>query len=370
MWRGWFVHLASLTVADFRNYASLQLELPAEGAVFRGPNGSGKTNLLESIHVLCMGRSQRGSSRADMIRHGAQAASLLAVYRTSDNRRVEAHIGFDRAGTVSMSRDGVPVATRREWFSGVPVVSLGPDDLRMVAGGPSERRRYLDMLASQVDSSYLEALIRYNKALSNRNRLLGAGGHGELLDIYEDQLSEQGDIVEQGRARIIDMCQEWFAADYSEIAGENEAASLSFRPSVGGSKAGAGQWRDVFYNTLKNNRKRDIDLGYSSSGPHRDDLYISLDKKPARTFASQGQLRSLALALRLCAIRCIQKHFEGPLVVLVDDAFSELDDRRISRVYPLIRQRGQVLMATPVDRIPMQLDIPQFSVSSGTVALR
>ncbi|MBD3239276.1 MAG: DNA replication and repair protein RecF [Chitinivibrionales bacterium] len=362
------VFVSSLTLSDFRNYAHLSIELPPEGALFQGPNGSGKTNLLEAVHLLCVGRSQRSGPRAQMIRHSAPAASVRATFQAGiDTGRTDAHIGFDRAGTVRMTRDGRVVATRREWFGGATVVALGPEDLRLVDGGPGERRRFLDMLLSQVDGDYLSALLQYNRALANRNRVLADQGADRLCDVYEETMVRHGRYLYERRARIVDLCQDWFARYYAEISDAAEAASLQFRPSISPSDTGFSEWENVFYKALKNNRKQDRELGYSRRGPHRDDLLISLDKRPARTYASQGQLRSLALALRLCAVRCIEQFRAETMVVLVDDAFSELDDRRIARVYPLIRQRGQVLMATPVDRIPLQIDLRRFAVSNGAV---
>lgn len=360
--------VSSLHLIEFRNYEQLALDLPPEGALFQGPNGSGKTNLLEAVHLLCVGRSQRAGTRAQMIRHDATVASVSGTFEgAADGGRTDAHIGFDRAGTVRMTRNGQAVATRREWFTGAAVVALGPDDLRLVDGGPGERRRFLDMLLSQLDSDYLAALLQYNRALANRNRVLSHSGGDRLCEVYEETMVLRGRYLYERRAEIIDLCQEWFAQYYAEISDDAERASLRFRPSICPAGTGFHEWENVFYTVLKNNRRQDRELGYSRQGPHRDDLLISLDKRPARTFASQGQLRSLALALRLCAVRCIEQFRAETMVVLVDDAFSELDDRRIARVYPLIRQRGQVLMATPVDRIPLQIDLRRFGVSNGAI---
>ncbi len=360
--------ISSLTLSDFRNYERLTLDIPAQGALFQGPNGSGKTNLLEAVHVLCVGRSQRPGPRAQMIRHDAQTALVHGTFEAGmHGRRTDAHMGFDRCGTVRMSRDGRTIGTRREWFGGAAVVALGPEDLRLVDGGPAERRRFLDMLISQVDSDYLAALVQYNRALANRNRVLTDNGADRLCEVYEETMVRHAGYLYERRVEIVDLCQPWFGRYYAEISDGAECAALQFRPSISPPETGFHEWKNVFYDVLKNTRKQDRELGYSRRGPHRDDLLISLDKRPARTFASQGQLRSLALALRLCAVRCIEQFRAETMVVLVDDAFSELDDRRIARVYPLIRQRGQVLMATPVDRIPLQIDLRRFAVSNGAV---
>jgi len=359
------VYLSSLHLTDFRNIEQLQLEIGSPGALFKGPNGSGKTNLLEAVYLLCTGKSQRGARRADMIRHGAQATCV----RGQVNRATatEAQIGFDRSGAVKMSRDGRHVATRREWFSGCAVVAFGPEDLGLITGAPVERRRFIDMLISQVEPRYLEELLGYNKALANRNRLLTDGASPELDEVYRMRLADHAAYLYEQRTSMLSACQEFFASSYAEISGRREHARLAFRPAISAQDCGNQTWRDVFLSILERSRKRDVELGYTSRGPHRDELLVFLDERPARAFASQGQLRSLALALRLSAVRLIERLRGESMVVLVDDAFSELDDERIARVYPLVRQRGQVLMATPVDRVPMKLDIPTFAVRDGTV---
>jgi DNA replication and repair protein RecF len=362
------VHLTSLHLTNFRNFTELSLELEPGGALFKGPNGSGKTNLLEAVHLLCMAKSQRGARRTEMIHHASAAACVRGTFRGGNaETNIEARIGFDRSGALRMARGGRPVATRREWFSGCAVVAFGPEDLQLITGGPGERRRFMDMLLSQVEPSYLEQLVVYNRALANRNRLLSDRASAQLLEVYETQLAERGAFLYEQRTCLMAVCQDIFADSHAGISGQGEVARLAFGPSISPPKTGGESWQDVFFHVLKNNRKRDIELGYTSRGPHRDDLLVFLDERPAKAFASQGQLRSLALALRLCAVRLIERLRGESMVVLVDDAFSELDDERIARVYPLVRCRGQVLMATPVDRVPLLLDIPKFVVRDAGI---
>lgn len=360
--------LRTLDLLDFRTYPALSLELGPSGAVFKGPNGAGKTNILEAIHMLCVGRSQRGATRGDMIRHSADACSIRGSFEDPGaGRLVEAQYGFDRSGAVRMNRDGRAVTSLRTWFGATPVVSFGPEDMRLLTGAPSERRRFLDLLIGQADSRYIEEYAAYTRALQNRARILTGGSDEKLLDVYEAELARRGWYIHQARREACVFCQELFAGYYRDISGLTEEGEMRLRGGAGVKIDGSEGWESVFSNTLKHNRKRDAELGFCAVGPHRDDLLVLLDKRHARTFGSQGQLRSLALALRLCAVRFLERFRGGPLVLLVDDAFSELDDARIGRVYPRIRELGQVFMATPVDRVPIDLGIPQFRVTSGGV---
>jgi len=179
-----------------------------------------------------------------------------------------------------------------------------------------------------------------------------------------------GAVLFETRRSLCGIGQEMCARLYARISGENEAGSLSFRPGIGDENCGRNDWENVFSNTLRNNRKRDAEAGHSTRGSHRDNLLLFLDTRPARSCASQGQLRSLALALRLCAVQCLAGTRRGDMVLLVDDAFSELDDDRIARVYPLVRECGQVFMATPSDRLPLEVGMPQYVLGAGTVTAR
>jgi DNA replication and repair protein RecF len=363
------LYLAELELHDFRTYPHLRVTFQASGAFLYGPNGCGKSNLLEAIHVLCVGRSQRATARAEMIAHGARAASLRGVFvDSSGDTRLEVGYGIDRDGRLRLSLQGEPVATQREWFGGRPVASFGPEDLALVAGAPAQRRRFLDMLASQIDARYLAALIAYNRALTNRNRLLASRtADSALLDVYEEHMAEQGAILYKERTGLVSLCQEFFAENYRVVCGGAEPAALAYRAGCGAAERGTEPWQMVFSKTLKNNRKRDLELGYSTRGPHRDDVLLSLDKYPARTLASQGQMRSLALALRLSALQCLETRGATRAMLLVDDAFSELDDSRTARVFPLLRSGGQVFLASPTDRIALDPPLPRYHVSRGKV---
>lgn len=363
------MYLSSLHLADFRNYESLDLVLPPEGALFAGSNGSGKTNLLESIHTLCLGRSQRGAKRTDMIRAGAAVASIRGTFHSDNSPEAptEASLGFSRDRKMILSCNGSRVRSLAEWFSHGAVVPFGPDDVLLVQGQPSERRRFIDILISQIDPAYLERLTTYHRVLANRNKTLATTQDHHLLDVLDIQLVESGDYLQAKRVEIMEFCSPIFVEMYAAICGGREHANFRFDPSISLHENGMKPWREVFYNTLKNNRKRDLELGYSSCGPHRDTILFFVNDRSSRTFASQGQCRSLALALRLCSVQCIETYRKEAMIFLVDDAFSELDDSRIAQVYPLICTRGQVLLTTPADNLPVAVDGQVFRVDQGTV---
>jgi DNA replication and repair protein RecF len=362
------MYLSRLTLTGFRTYPSLSLDFPAFGAFFTGNNGEGKTNLLEAIHLLCTGRSQRGASRGDMIAFGAEAAHIAGIFVDEETgARRETSIGFDRDKRLSMHVDGRKIEAISSWFGAAAVVSFGPEDLRLIDGPPSERRRFLDLLISQVSPLYLESVIRYRHALLNRNALLVAGADDAQLQTYEEQMAAFGSRIMRMRDEIVSFLDPIFARYCSEISPSRELASIEFRPSFPLENRAEEGWKNVFLTIMRNARNRDRKAGFSTVGPHRDDCAIFIDSRPAKLFSSQGQRRSLALSLRLSSIKCIEKYTKGGMIFLVDDAFSELDDERVARVYPLLESKGQVFFAAPSMRAIAVRERPCYRVHTGRV---
>ena len=364
------MYLASLQLEEFRNYASLDLSLPSQGALFVGPNASGKTNLLEAVHLLCLGRSQRRARRIDLVRHEADTTCVRGRFEPQDpgeGAAVDASVGVGRDRSFVLRRNGEAVRSLREWFGLLGVVSFGPDDVNLIQGEPAARRRFLDMLISQMDPVYLEQLGNYSRTLMGRNRTLSTTRDAHLLDALDAQLVDSGEYIYTMRKSVVDFCKPLFSEIHAGISGCAEQGTLAYAPSVPLPVRGGQTWREVFYNALKNNRKRDLDLGYSTCGIHRDSIRFFIDGRPSSVCASRGQCRTQALALRLCSIRCLEAFCSRPLLFLVDDAFSELDETRMAQVYPLIRSRGQVLMTSPADSAALRFDGPVYRVVHGDV---
>jgi DNA replication and repair protein RecF len=361
--------LQSLQLTNFRNYPTLSLTSPSQGMLFCGPNGSGKTNILEAIHLLCIGRSQRGAQRSTMIRIGSETCHIEGGFTRIEppGQPQSVGIGFDRAKHISLTMNGERVVSQREWFGDRNVISFGPDDMELVRGEPALRRRFLDILICQIDPRYLASLGQYQHALANRNRLLACRADKRLCGVYEETMADAGAYLVLRRREMVAFCQEPFALFYTDICSGKETARIDFSASVLADFPGEKEWKNVFFETLNQRRNRDEKTGFSSAGPHRDDVRISLNGHPARHYASQGQCRTVALSLRLASASCLQAHSRGTILFLVDDAFAELDDARMAQVYAHIKARGQVYMTTPVSTLPIPVDLPQYTVGNGTV---
>jgi len=365
------MHLQTLTLQNFRNHEALSLSFPKEGALFEGPNGAGKTNILEGIHILCTGRSQRGAARADMIAYGQEAAFVSGDFCFDDGGGgvtvQNAALGFSRDKKTVMKIDGENVASYTEWFGERPAVSFGADDLELVYGAPEARRKFMDMLISQTDRAYLSALLAYRRAMACRNALLGKTSDAAQFEVYEQAMTEAAVKLVFVRVEAVQKLSTLTSGFYAEISGGAETAVVEYAPKIKCDIFDTKEWQNTYLLLLAERRERDAELQYTAAGPHRDDLRFTLGGRAAKGHASQGQCRSFALSLKLASARFIEQKRGGGMVFLVDDAVSELDPERTSRVYPLLEGRGQVFIATPRCQAALGGRVLRCAVESGKV---
>lgn len=343
--------LRKLTLRDFRNFSSLDLEVPPQGLVITGDNGHGKTNLLEAIACLGLMRSFRGARDAEMVRFGSPALHIRA--ELGDSARWHAvSLGYDRALKRKVaSLDGVEQPRLSMALGALPSVVFSPSDVSLVAGGPSERRRFLDVMLALSSSDYLQALQTYRAALLRRNAVLRMGTQSgprrhEFVDqavVWEPQLAESGGIIAAARRRFAEENDERYTA-LCEAIGERGVARLRY----------SGEVQD-FSQSFDRQRENELRRGVTLVGPHRDDLVLSLDGRDLRPFGSAGQQRSAAIALRLLELGAFKAaHGDAPLLLL-DDPFAELDLGRAARVLDLLDDAGAAQAVLVVPRIE---DIP------------
>lgn len=362
------MNLHCLQLTTFRNYHNLELIFPDEGAIFEGINGSGKTNILEAIYILCTGRSQRGSKRSEMIKFGSENTYIEGEFKEGDRSSV-ASMGFSRDKKVVLKFDGVVVKKFTDWFGKRPVISFGIDDLQIVNGTPELRRRFIDILCSQTDPAYLTSLITYKHFLSCRNQILNTNFDKIQCEIYEEQMSQSGAEIFLKRKEILSFLGPFLEDYYKAISGNRESAGLLYEPSVSCECSSKKEWKNVFFEVLKERRNKDLETGFSTVGPHRDDIRFLLNQKPSKIYGSQGQCRSIVLSLKLSSVSCLEYFRQEKMIFLIDDALSELDQDRTSRVLPLIEDKGQVFIATPVLNSPINKPLLRCRVKDGTVTI-
>lgn len=340
-----------------------------------GHNGAGKTNLLEAIAYLALGRSPRAVRDAELVRHGQSAFQVAATFTGAQLAQAGIHptelaaeytIGRRRL----LRRDGRPV-TASQLYGRLLTVSFTPDDLWLLKGSPAARRVLLDRLLVQAEPLYADAYRRYAQALLQRNASLRAirAGRGDraLLAIWDPQLIRYGGQLQRRRAAAVEALSGPAGMAYRSLAPATEALVLRYLPSAGTDGEGDA-WDDRLEQALRRHRERDLAAGSTTSGPHRDDLELEVGGRSARHFASQGQQRSAVLALKF-AERSHLASVHGRLpVLLVDDVLSELDPLRQRALQELLVAQGQVLLTTADHRqVAALAGAVRFQVRAGEV---
>ena len=361
------MHLKKLFLKNFRNFADLSLEINGSRNIFAGPNGSGKTNILEAIHLLCTARSQRNASRNEMIRFHSCSSQIYGEFEeeNEEQERKRFSIVFDRQNGMSLKINERKISTISEWFGIQPIVSFAADDIELVYGNPEIRRRFLDMFISLTDKMYLQALFEYRKNLLSRNKLLKTGIDEALCDIYEKNMADAAKNIIDKRTEACVELNRIGREMYGKISGKKDDFSLVYKPNFSDDISSKNSWEKVFYTMLTETRKRDQLFGFSSCGPHRDDLLIFMNEKAAKNFASQGQCRSIAVSLKLSSMECIEKKANNSMLLIFDDAVADLDRERAARLFSLIENRGQLFMASPQKNTNILADAHEYVIREG-----
>jgi DNA replication and repair protein RecF len=378
------VHLTRLALTDFRSYPELRLELEPGVTTFSGPNGEGKTNLVEAVGYLATLGSHRVASDAPLVRRGAERAVLRgAVTGAQGSTLVEIELNLGRANRVRLNR--APRPRPRDILGALRTVLFAPEDLALVKGDPGERRRFLDELLTATAPRYAGVRADYERVLKQRTALLkSAGSKGNLrgpareamtatLDAWDGQLARAGAPLLAGRLRLADALRPHVAAAYEAVSGgqSGDGFGMSYRSSA---LNNSDEFEDVpaletaLLKALAEVRTSELDRGLCLVGPHRDELELSIGGMPARGYASHGESWSLALALRLASFALLREDAEDPVLIL-DDVFAELDVGRRDRLAALVSGAEQVLItaAVPAD-VPAVLDGARFTVSAGAVS--
>jgi DNA replication and repair protein RecF len=376
------VYVAHLTLHDFRSYATADVELDPGVTAFVGRNGQGKTNLVEAVDYLSRLSSHRVATDGPLVRSGCDHAVVrAAVVKDGRTAVLEVEINPGRANRARVNKSVLP--RTRDLVGLVRTVVFSPEDLALVKGDPSERRRFLDDLLVLRTPRLAGLRADYDRVLKQRNSLLKsmlAARRGRRDDehaastlvVWDEQLAQHGAELLAARVALVDDLRPYVGKAYEAVArgASREDAELDYRPSVPITDDLPGS----FLATLADRRKEELDRGLSLVGPHRDDLLLTLapagatgEKLPVKGYASHGESWSFALALRLAAYDLLRADGDDPILVL-DDVFAELDSGRRAQLADLVAGAEQVLVTAAVpEDVPTALSGVRFVVADGQV---
>lgn len=345
--------IRQLRLQDYRNYPCVAFS-PSEGiTVFHGVNGAGKTNLLEAIHLCCLGRSHRTSQDRELIRQGSAWGSVqLQVMRDDGRHEVMVKLWAQQKRAKQIALNGKPAARIGEMMGHVNCVMFSPEDLELIKEGPALRRRFMDMQLSQLRPSYFYALQKYASTLNQRNALLRAmaapGANKNpagQLEVWDEQLAREGAAITEHRRWFAKMMKEEAGKNYGHISGVREEV---FEAQYAGALSKSDKLYEGMLEGLYKSRREDLRRCVTHFGPHRDDLHLTIKGRDMKNFASQGQMRTAALALRLSQLAMMRLEIGEAPILLLDDVMSELDPRR--RALLLDRIEGVQTFVTCTDR--------------------
>lgn len=336
------MYFSSLKLTGFKNYESLSLSLSPRLNCFTGLNGTGKTNALDAVHYLCLCKSHTGLADKSVVKHGNTFFRVEGIVKTKEGVQHKVAAKFLTGQKKVMEQDGVEFARLADYIGLYPAVMIAPDDVTLVQEGSEERRRFLDNSLSQLFPEYLNNLLIYNSLLKQRNALLKHFAEERrfdavLIKAYDRQMAAPAGIIFEKRKAFSATLTPLFNDLYAEISGGRESVTITYTSDLEG--------HDI-ETLLAAALEKDRILQRSTVGPHRDDLLLLMDGQPVRKFASQGQLKSFLLALRLAQYETLRQEKNTDPILLLDDIFDKLDEQRVRHLIGLLlrRQFGQIFI--------------------------
>jgi len=355
------VHLAKLKLRDFRNYRKLEAGFEPGFHLLLGRNAQGKTNLLEAVYLLSTLRSFRGVGNSQIINHGRPAffAGGTALGQAECDVRY-----YWSTGQRKLTVNEKPIRRLADYLGTLRTVVFCTEDLHLVKGSAKSRRRFLDLLLTQTQPGYLGLLHRYTESLRSRNALLKRDTpDAALLESFTAELITSGNKLMAARRGLVDKLSPLVRLGYRKIAAKPEDAKMDYAPSV----------REDFAVELAKSRAREQRYRSTIIGPHRDEVKLSLDDKPAAQFGSEGQKRTFSIALKMAQAEYLTGIHGSPPILLIDDVMGELDAERRAGLLPLISRTGQALgqvfMTCTEENWPSELsaNLHRWNVDQGAL---
>ena len=364
--------LKRISILNYKNIEQAELSFSPKMNCIIGRNGMGKTNLMDAVYYLSFCKSATNPIDTQNIFHDRDFFVVKGFYQTDNGEPEEVYCGLKKKKKKQFKRNKKEYTRLSDHIGLIPLVMVSPSDSVLISGGSEERRRFIDVVISQFDREYLDALIRYNKAMLQRNTLLKSEvePEPELMNVWEEMMASSGEVVYKKRRQFIDEFIKVFQSYYSFISEDMETVSLEYE-----SHASQGNLLEI----IRGSRQRDLIMGYSLKGIHKDDLIMELGDFPIKREGSQGQNKTYLIALKLAQFEFLKRTGSRTTpIVLLDDIFDKLDAHRVEQIVKLVAgdSFGQIFVTDTnrdhLDKILKKIDgdYKLFEVENGNITER
>ena len=356
------MYIKKLILNNFRNYNKQEIELSKNINIFHGDNAQGKTNIIEAIYLSSIGKSFRTKKDSELVNIEKKKESAIIEVEFEKIDR-DGKIKLDINDKKNIYINGIKAKKLSEILGNVNIVLFSPDDISLFKGGPSKRRRALDIMISQLRPAYIYNLNLYLKTLEQRNNYLRLIKYEkkseEMLDIWDEELSDYAEIVYKYRKEFIEKIKEKIVEIHKKITEDNEIIKIEFITDC--------ENKEEYLKKLKNDREKDIERGYTGKGVHRDDFVVYFNEKPLSIFGSQGQHRTALLSLKITELNIIYDEIGEYPILLLDDFMSELDNKRRENLLKNIEDIQVIITCTEKMKIK-EKDEKIFFVKNGKIS--
>ena len=358
--------ITNLNLTNYRSYTTLDLSLDPGVSIFVGKNGEGKTNIAEAVLYLTFLSSHRASGNTPLIKLGNQSAYIRAKVKYPEREiLVELEINADKANRAKVNQN--QVRSQKEIFGIVQTIYFSPEDLDIVRGDPSERRRFIDQLLTLRSPRIAGVISDYERAVKQRNSLLKTRASTDALNPWDKQVAELGGELITLRMLALDELKPIFNQVYKDIS-DTKPAEIVYKSSIENPSLNQSENSEKIMERLVNNRGAELDRGLTLTGPHRDDLLLILGDHLVKGYASHGESWSIALSLKLATYNLLKSDGLSPILIL-DDVFSELDEERRERLAEIAKGADQTIITVAVENdLPKSITGTKYLVRAGVVS--
>ena len=335
-----------LVLKDFRNYDSVSVDFDKGVNIIYGNNAQGKTNLLEAIYFCSIGKSMRTNKEREVIKMAKEIAKIkVEIAQNNIKRTIE--IVFSKKNKKTIKINGIAIHRIGELMGELPCVFFSPDGLKLIKESPEDRRRFMDIAISQTSKNYFYLLGKYDKVLDQRNKLLKSSANLEIIKnsvfIWNEQLADIGSKIIFSRINFLNALSPYAELAHTYLTNNDEKLNLSYLGIVG---ENIEQIKSQLLSSLEKNLEKDFKLGFTSTGPHRDDIKILVDDIDIKAYGSQGQQKTTALSMKLAELEIIKNQTGKMPLLLLDDVFSELDPKRRKRLLKFCEKTQTLITCT------------------------